>query len=120
MNDKKKVMKKLPESEFYKPMDVAYILNIGRTKAHDIFHEPDFPCVKLNRTYIVQKKPFEEWAIKHGYSLPEERADEETELVLKCLKKEIEKEDAEEEAKKKQEEEDSKPKPKAYIKVRVK
>ena len=43
MNDKKKVMKKLPESEFYKPMDVAYILNIGRTKAHDIFHEPDFP-----------------------------------------------------------------------------
>lgn len=41
--------------------DVAQKLKISRWRAYMIFHEPDFPLLRIGRSLRVRRDDFEKW-----------------------------------------------------------
>ena len=51
----------LAQQEFLTVKDVQEILNIGRSKAYEIFGSKDFPSIKIGTVYRVSRTDFDEW-----------------------------------------------------------
>lgn len=47
--------------------DVREFLGISKEKAYALFHQADFPCVKLGRDMIILKSDLIEWVKRHKH-----------------------------------------------------
>lgn len=46
---------------FYTTSDVRRILGIGNKTCLDLFHRPDFPCIKIGKSFKITKEKFNEY-----------------------------------------------------------
>lgn len=46
---------------FYTTSDVKRILGIGNKTCLDLFHRPDFPCIKIGKSFKITKEKFNEY-----------------------------------------------------------
>ena len=49
------------EPVFYTTSDVRRILGIGNKTCLDLFHRPDFPCIKIGKSFKITKEKFNEY-----------------------------------------------------------
>lgn len=49
------------ELVFYTTSDVRRILGIGNKTCLDLFHRPDFPCIKIGKSFKITKEKFDEY-----------------------------------------------------------
>lgn len=49
------------ELVFYTTSDVRRILGIGNKTCLDLFHRPDFPCIKIGKSFKITKEKFNEY-----------------------------------------------------------
>ena len=49
------------EKKTYSVQEIAYILQISKTKAYDLCKNPEFRIIRLGRTIRVSKASFDEW-----------------------------------------------------------
>lgn len=49
------------EPTFYNTTDVRRILGIGNKTCLDLFHRPDFPCIKIGKSFKITKEKFNEY-----------------------------------------------------------
>ena len=49
------------ELVFYTTSDVRRILGIGNKTCLDLFHRPDFPCIKIGKSLKITKEKFNEY-----------------------------------------------------------
>lgn len=49
------------EIVFYTTSDVRRILGIGNKTCLDLFHRPDFPCIKIGKSFKITKEKFNEY-----------------------------------------------------------
>ena len=49
------------EIVFYTTSDVRKILGIGNKTCLDLFHSPDFPCIKIGKSLKITKEKFNEY-----------------------------------------------------------
>lgn len=47
--------------EIYTVKEIKEYLRIGQVAAYELIHRPDFPVVKIGRTYRIPKAGFLEW-----------------------------------------------------------
>ena len=48
-------------TEFYTRQDVANMLGVSLPKVTEIFNRPDFPALKLGKSYKVEAEAFKKW-----------------------------------------------------------
>ena len=54
-----------------KPMrvkDVREFLGISKDKTYSLFHQEDFPCIRMGRDMIILKSDLMEWLKRHRYT----------------------------------------------------
>ena len=49
------------ELVFYTTSDVRRILGIGNKTCLELFHRPDFPCIKIGKSFKITKEKFNEY-----------------------------------------------------------
>ena len=49
------------DKKTYSVHEIAQILQISRSKAYELCHQPDFKVVRLGRTIRISKASFDDW-----------------------------------------------------------
>jgi len=51
----------------YDTKELQQVLKCGKQQAYALMRSPEFPSMKINTKYIVEKKALEEWLKQHRY-----------------------------------------------------
>lgn len=52
---------KREDPRFYTTADVRRILGVGDKTCLDLFHRPDFPCIKIGKAFKISVENFNEY-----------------------------------------------------------
>lgn len=52
--------------QFLTVEELAAFLRIGRSKAYELCHQPDFPAIRIGRTIRISREAFLAWLAQYG------------------------------------------------------